>query len=105
MFVALLLISATISMHLTRLRTKNFGERLASSVIILAQRARDHDVEVIVSLPEGNYSLKFFGNGSALFSMNGQRFILNGFPDGFEGEAIGGSSLTITSDGRVIPGG
>ncbi len=104
-FIALLLISTALSTSLTRLRVRNFGQRLASSIAILSDRAADHKVDITLELPPGNYSLIFFGNGSALFSMNGYKVTLDGFPIDLRGEVQGGKSLRITSERRLLQDG
>jgi archaellum component FlaF (FlaF/FlaG flagellin family) len=104
-FIALLLASVTISVSLARLRVRNFGHRLASSIVVLSDRAVKHKVNITLELPSGNYSLTFFGNGSALFSMGGYNVVLNGFPTELRGEIHGGKSLLITSEGRLLQDG
>ncbi len=104
-FVTLLLASATISTRLAYLRVRNFGNRLASSLAILSERAVNHKVDMKLKLPEGNYSLIFFGNGSALFSMGGYEIILNGLPAYLRGEIQGGRELEITSGRRLLQDG
>ncbi len=104
-FIALLLASLSISISLAHLRVRNFGHRLASSIVILSDRAVKHKVNITLELPPGNYSLTFFGNGSAIFSMGGYSVVLNGFPIELEGEIHGGRSLLITSEGRLLQDG
>jgi len=104
-FVTLLLSSATMSTRLAYLRVRNFGDRLASSIAILSERAVNHKVDITLELPEGNYSLIFLGNGSALFSMGGYKIILNGLPAYLRGEIQGGKELEITRRGRLLQDG
>jgi len=104
-FVALLLVSAIISNRLAYLRARNFGERLASFLAILSERAINHTVDITLELPRGNYSLIFFGNGSALFSMSGYKIVLNGLPTYLRAEIRGGKKLQIRSDGELVQDG
>ncbi|HDD69484.1 MAG TPA: hypothetical protein ENG61_03900 [Candidatus Korarchaeota archaeon] len=94
-FVSLLLASTAISVSLAHLRVKNFGNRLATSLVILSERASEHKVEITLELPDGNYSLLFFDNGSALFSMGGYKVLLEGFPSDLGAEIRGGRKLHI----------
>lgn len=104
-FISLLLTSTVISMSLAHLRVKNFGNRLATSLVILSEKASEHKVEITLELPEGNYSLLFFGNGSALFSMGGYRVLLEGFSADLEAEIHGGRKLHIRSTGGLFEDG
>jgi len=104
-FIALLLASLAISISLIRLRVRNFGHRLASSIVVLSDRAVKHEVNITLELPPGNYSLIFLGNGSAFFSMGRYNVVLNGFPTKLEGEILGGRSLLITNEGRLLQDG
>ncbi len=104
-FVALLLASGAISNRLAYLRVKNFGYRLASTLTALSERSVNHKVGIALELPEGNYSLIFFDNGSALFSMNGYEIVLNGISTDLRGEIRGGKELQITSRGELIQDG